>query len=130
MHMQWLDSVPMIFTAQISTFAHSMSYIFGKLWHLAIIWPIRKSFQCTLQGVRFVLPNSGPETSRQCKIAAHWRVSKSKRKHGLVILDRFVENMRVCDFLIQHVCFCVDNNKKERKWVYKVYTNTQYTFSM
>ena len=32
-----------------------MSYIFGKLWHSAIIWPIRKSFQCILQGVRFLL---------------------------------------------------------------------------
>ena len=32
-----------------------MSYIFGKLWHSAIIWPIRKSFQCILQGVRFSL---------------------------------------------------------------------------
>ena len=29
-----------------------MSYIFGKLWHLAI-WAIRKAFQCILQGVRF-----------------------------------------------------------------------------
>ena len=26
-----------------------------KLWNLAIIWPIRKSFQCILQGVRFLL---------------------------------------------------------------------------
>ena len=34
-----------------------MSYIFGKLWHSAIIWPIRKSFQCILQGVRFLLAN-------------------------------------------------------------------------
>ena len=34
-----------------------MSYIFGKLWHLAIIWPIRSSFQCILQGVRFLLAN-------------------------------------------------------------------------
>ena len=32
-----------------------MSYIFGKLWHSAIIWPIRKSFQCILQSVRFLL---------------------------------------------------------------------------
>ena len=32
-----------------------MSYIFGKLWHSAIIWPIRKSFQCILQGVIFLL---------------------------------------------------------------------------
>ena len=37
------------------TFAYSMSYIFGKLWHSAIIWPIRKSFQCIPQGVRFLL---------------------------------------------------------------------------
>ena len=32
-----------------------MSYIFGKLWHSAIIWPISKSFQRILQGVRFLL---------------------------------------------------------------------------
>ena len=32
-----------------------MPYIFGKLWHLAIIWPIRKAFQCILQGVRILL---------------------------------------------------------------------------
>ena len=32
-----------------------MSYIFGKLWHLAIIWAIRKAFQCILQGIRFLL---------------------------------------------------------------------------
>ena len=32
-----------------------MSYIFGKLWHSAIIWSIRKSFQCIPQGVRFLL---------------------------------------------------------------------------
>ena len=34
-----------------------MPYIFGKLWHLAIIWAIRNSFQCILQGVRFLLAN-------------------------------------------------------------------------
>ena len=34
-----------------------MSYIFGKLWHLAIIWAIRKSFQWILQGVKFLLAN-------------------------------------------------------------------------
>ena len=34
-----------------------MPYIFGKLWHLAIIWAIRKVFQCILQGVRFLLAN-------------------------------------------------------------------------
>ena len=34
-----------------------MPYIFGKLWHLAIIWAIRKAFQCILQGVRILLAN-------------------------------------------------------------------------
>ena len=34
-----------------------MSYRFGKLWHLAIIWAIRKAFQCIPQGVRFLLAN-------------------------------------------------------------------------
>ena len=34
-----------------------MPYIFGKLWHLAIIWTIRKAFQCILQGVRILLAN-------------------------------------------------------------------------
>ena len=32
-----------------------MAYRFGKLWHLAIIWAIRKAFQCIPQGVRFLL---------------------------------------------------------------------------
>ena len=34
-----------------------MPYIFGKLWHLAIIWAIRKAFQCILKGVRILLAN-------------------------------------------------------------------------
>ena len=34
-----------------------MPYIFGKLWHLAIIWAIRKAFKCILQAVRFLLAN-------------------------------------------------------------------------
>ena len=34
-----------------------MSYRFGKLWHLAIIWAIRKAFRCILQGVRFLPAN-------------------------------------------------------------------------
>ena len=32
-----------------------MSYIFGKPWHLAINWAVRKAFQCILQGVIFLL---------------------------------------------------------------------------
>ena len=46
-----------VFPAKRSTFAYSMSYRVGKLWHLAIIWAIRKAFQCILQGVRFLLAN-------------------------------------------------------------------------
>ena len=34
-----------------------MPYIFGKLWHLAIILDLRKAFKCILQGVRFLLAN-------------------------------------------------------------------------
>ena len=34
-----------------------MPYIFEKLWHLAIIWAIKKAFQCIQQGVRFLLAN-------------------------------------------------------------------------
>ena len=34
-----------------------MSYRFGKLWHLAIIWAIRKAFHCIQQGVSFLLAN-------------------------------------------------------------------------
>ena len=37
--------------------SNCMTYIFGKLWHSAINWPIRKSFQCILQSVRFLLAN-------------------------------------------------------------------------
>ena len=55
-----------------------MPYIFWKLWHLAIIWPIMKSFQCILQGVRFLLANqtllSG--TSENESYAQHNEISK------------------------------------------------------
>ena len=37
-----------------------MSYIIEKLWHSAIIWPSRKSFQCILQGFRILLANQTP----------------------------------------------------------------------
>ena len=38
----FLDQIS--FPAKRSTFTYSMSHIFGKLWHSAIIWPNRKSF--------------------------------------------------------------------------------------
>ena len=40
-----------------------MSYIFGKLGHSAIIWPIGKPFECILRGVRVLLT--------QCN-CVHW----------------------------------------------------------
>merc|ERR1712107_455815 len=69
--------------AKRSTFAYSMPYIFGKLWHLAIIWAIRKAFQCILQGVRILLAKytrisptseneSYPEANRDPVIIAHY----------------------------------------------------------
>ena len=52
-----------------------MPYIFGKLWHLAIIWAIRKAFQCILQGVRILLakytqfsPTSENESCPPCRV--------------------------------------------------------------
>ena len=38
---QFLDHLTVIISFPGQTFAYSMSYIFGKLWHSAIIWPIR-----------------------------------------------------------------------------------------
>ena len=53
-----------------------MPYIFGKLWHLAIIWAIRKAFQFILQGVRFLLAN-------------HTRLSPTSEN------DSYISNTRV-----------------------------------
>ena len=50
-----------------------MPYIFGKLWHLALIWAIRKAFQCILQGVRILLANHtriSPTSDNESYIAA------------------------------------------------------------
>ena len=67
-----------------------MPYIFGKLWHLAIIWAIRKAFQCILQCVRILLAN-------------HTRISptsendsypdKEMSQASLVLEDNFYKNM-------------------------------------
>ena len=46
-----------IFPAKRSTFAYSMSYIFGKLMHQRSIQAIWKQFQCILWGVRVLLAN-------------------------------------------------------------------------
>ena len=62
-----------------------MPYIFGKLWHLAIIWPIRKAFQCILQGVRILLANHtriSPTSDNDSYIKVH-----------IVFLSRFCSSL-------------------------------------
>ena len=62
-----------------------MPYIFGKLWHLAIIWPIRKSFQCILQGVRFLLAN-------------HTRLSPTSENDSYTETHRIYRNLRSAEW--------------------------------
>ena len=65
-----------------------MSYRFGKLWHLAIIWAIRKAFQCILQGVRFLLANHtrlSPTSENESYIMRYSedsRIAMSRRRHS------------------------------------------------
>ena len=60
-----------------------MPYIFGKLWHLAMIWAIRKAFQCILQGVRILL-------------AKYTRISPTSENDSYV-----------CMYVCVRVCVCV-----------------------
>ena len=62
-----------------------MPYIFGKLWHLAIIWPIRKAFQCILQGVRILL-------------AKYTRISPTSDNESYIIsmLPRYTSQCNTC----------------------------------
>ena len=62
-----------------------MPYIFGKLWHLAIIWAIRKAFQCILQSVRILLakytrisPTSENESYIKVHVYNHFARSSEK----------------------------------------------------
>ena len=65
-----------------------MSYIFGKLWHLAIIWAIRKAFQCILQGVRLLLANHArlSPTSEKDSYAIERRVHSDNNLFALVAI--------------------------------------------
>ena len=73
-----------------------MPYIFGKLWHLAIIWAIRKAFQCILQGVRFLLANHTriSPTSDNDWIAAALEKSK-KHKNAAHNLLQWSQRLRL-----------------------------------
>ena len=87
-----------------------MSYIFGKLWHSAIIWPIRKSYKCILQGVRFLLANqtrlSG--TSDNESYVHHkafvWNVSQ--RWYSAVMMKYYNEMLTEFDDVMK----CVKDN--------------------
>ena len=76
-----------------------MPYIYGKLWHLAIIWAIRKAFQCILQGVKFLLAN-------------HTRLSPTSENESYVQLCQRQTALMVC--ILQFfglawniLCFCL-----------------------
>ena len=65
-----------------------MSYSFGKLWHLAIIWAIRKAFQCILQGVRFLLANHtrlSPTSENES-----YRGVATSISNGIILLNNFI----------------------------------------
>ena len=64
-----------------------MSYIFGKLWHSAIIWPIRKSFKCILPGVRFLL-------AKQTRLSG----TSDNMSHIFPILEETVLNIITWNF--------------------------------
>merc|ERR1712047_157807 len=63
------------FPGKRSTFAYTMPYIFRKLWHLAMIWAIRKAFQCILQGVRILL-------------AKYTRISPTSENESYILLGK------------------------------------------
>ena len=90
-----------------------MPYIFGKLWHLAIIWAIRKAFQCILQGVRFLLENQtwlSPTSDNDSYQELLRRVKKSQnqnpvRNQGLglsCLLLCLIVMLVLC--ILGHVC--------------------------
>ena len=69
-----------------------MSYIFGKLGHAAIIWPIRKSFQCILQGVRFLLANHTLLSGTSESQSYAWQFRNSLYKFGQTISVKWVSD--------------------------------------
>ena len=74
-----------------------MPYIFGKLWHLAIIWAIRKAFQCILQGVRFLLANhtrlspTSDNDSYETRVYP-FTICKTHDKHKKFLLSIYDDN--------------------------------------
>ena len=104
-----------------------MSYIFGKLWHLAIIWAIRKAFQCILQCIRFLLANqtrlspTSDNDSYSSDVSYTWFVST---KHG--------SNLSVCwwgkiygNNQLRALTTSPPNNHVERLRVGRVLWNTE-----
>ena len=77
-----------------------MPYIFGKLWHLAIIWAIRKAFHCILQGVRILLAN-------------HTRISPTSENDSYIFTFTFYKNWTLG--LYYHFYFLQELKTKKRK---------------
>ena len=100
-----------------------MPYIFGKLWHLAIIWAIRKAFQCILQGVRILLakytrfsPTSENEsyTNTFLAFSQPGQISVSVDCGGEIkILEIFIFVFGFCVEILRCVfCICVSGKQE------------------
>ena len=106
-----------------------MPYIFGKLWHLAIIWDIRKAFQCILQGVRFLLANHtrlSPTSDNDSYIDLRllycfllWLLSFSRKAHSTLYWLRKGASFYLCCsywaycFLLL-CCYCCYNDRNNK----------------
>ena len=79
-----------------------MPYIFGKLWHLAIIWAIRKAFQCILQGVRILLAKytrfSPTSENESCRTILHrYHFSSCTISHACIIGGKIRASCILCN---------------------------------
>merc|ERR1712223_2095905 len=109
-----------VFPAKGSTFAYSMPHIFGKLWHLALIWAIRKAFQCILQGVRILLAKYtriSPTSDNDSYVLPIYYFCHSARTYAYIIIQFLIKygNCGLCPtnpngliWQIENV-YCTDN---------------------
>ena len=86
-----------------------MSYRFGKLWHLAIIWAIRKAFQCILKASDFCWQTilDFPQHLRMTHIE-ECLVSQSRKEHFAKRFNCTVDKIeQIFDpflALLNHIC--------------------------
>ena len=87
-----------------------MPYIFGKLWHSAIIWAIRKAFQCILQDVRILLAKYtriSPTSENDSYIDKYSCTSYFLLKDGLVSVLH--QHFLVIKYGIKKICKIVSS---------------------